>query len=185
MKQGLFGALVIDPKQRPRGLDLALPVHTFSGRTAIGTHDDVWRKAVRPGTPVRLRLINTDSASAKFQLSGMLPSVVAIDGADIAPARVPPGEPIEIGAGGRYDIAFRMPGGVASVEVENSKAALVLSPDGTGNPDRGSVRTDVRPGGSRGGPRRSSRERTSTVRSSSRSARRSAFSTAGRDVTGR
>ena len=134
VKQGLFGALVIDPKQRPRGLDLALPVHTFSGRTAIGTHDDVWRKAVRPGTPVRLRLINTDSASAKFQLSGMRPSVVAIDGAEIAPARVPPGEPIEIGAGGRYDIAFRMPDGVASVEVENSKAALVLSPDGTGNP---------------------------------------------------
>jgi FtsP/CotA-like multicopper oxidase with cupredoxin domain len=137
VKQGLFGALVIDPKRRPRGLDLALPVHTFSGRTAIGIHDDVWRKAVRPGTPVRLRLINTDSASAKFQLSGMRPSVVAIDGADIAPARVPPGEPIEIGAGGRYDIVFRMPDGVASVEVENSKAALALSPDGTGNPDAG------------------------------------------------
>ena len=39
VRQGLFGALVIDPKERPRGLDLALPVHTFSGRTAIGTHD--------------------------------------------------------------------------------------------------------------------------------------------------
>ena len=134
VRQGLFGALVIDPKQRPRGVDLALPVHTFSGRTAIGAHDDVWRKAVRPGTPVHLRLINTDSASAKVQLSGMLPSVVAIDGADIAPARVPPGRSIEIGAGGRYDIAFGMPDGVASVEVESSKAALVLSPDGTGNP---------------------------------------------------
>ena len=36
VRQGLFGALVIDPKQRPRGVDLALPVHTFSGRTAIG-----------------------------------------------------------------------------------------------------------------------------------------------------
>ena len=134
VKQGLFGALVIDPKRRPRGVDLALPVHTFSGRIAIGNHDNVWRKAMRSGTPVRLRLINTDSASAKFRLSGMLPSVVAIDGTDIAPARIPPGEPIEIGAGGRYDIAFRMPNGVASVEVENSKAALALSPDGTGNP---------------------------------------------------
>jgi FtsP/CotA-like multicopper oxidase with cupredoxin domain len=108
-------------------------VHTFAGHTAIGTHDDVERRAVKAGMPVRLRLINTDSASAKFQLSGMLASVVAIDGADIPPTRVPPGEPIEIGAGGRYDIAFRMPNGVASVEIENSKAALVLSPDGTGN----------------------------------------------------
>jgi FtsP/CotA-like multicopper oxidase with cupredoxin domain len=134
VNQGLFGALVIEPPVKPRGLDLALPVHTFAGHTAIGTHDDVERRAVKAGTPVRLRLINTDSASAKFQLSGMLASVVAIDGADIPPARVPPGEPIEIGAGGRYDIAFRMPDGVASVEVDNSKAALVLSPDGTGNP---------------------------------------------------
>jgi FtsP/CotA-like multicopper oxidase with cupredoxin domain len=134
VKQGLFGALVIEPKAKAHGLDLALPVHTFSGRTAIGTHDDVWHRAVPAGTPVRLRLINTDSASAKFQLSGMQPSVVAIDGADIAPAPVPAGEPIEIGAGGRYDIAFRMPDAVASVQVEKSRAALVLSPDGTGSP---------------------------------------------------
>lgn len=134
VKQGLFGALVIDPKRKPRGLDLTLPVHTFSGHTAIGTHDDLERRAVRPGTPVRLRLINTDSSSTKFVLAGMSPAVVAIDGAAIAPARVPPGEPIEIGAGGRYDVAFRMPDGVASVEVVNSKAALVLSPDGSGEP---------------------------------------------------
>ena len=137
VNQGLFGALVIEPKRKPRGLDLTLPVHTFSGHTTIATHDDLGRRAVKPGTPVRLRLINTDSASAKFQLSGMLASVVAIDGADIPPARVPPGQPIEIGAGGRYDIAFRMPDGVASVEVENSKAGLALSPDGTGNPTGG------------------------------------------------
>ena len=184
VKQGLFGALVIDPKQRPRGLDLALPVHTFSGHTAIGTHDDAWRKAVRPGTPVRLRLINTDSASAKFQLSGMLPSVVAIDGAEIAPARVPPGEPIEIGAGGRYDIAFRMP--------------TVSHPSRSKTPKPHSCSARMEPGtrprlrqGRRStrrlarGRRRSFRERTSTARSSSRSARRSAFSTAGRADTGR
>jgi FtsP/CotA-like multicopper oxidase with cupredoxin domain len=134
VKQGLFGALVIEPQSKLHGLDLALPVHTFGGHTAIGTHDDVERRAVKPGRPVRLRLINTDSASARFRLSGMRPAVVAIDGAEIAPARIPSGEPIEIGAGGRYDVAFVMPNGVASVEVVNAKAALVLSPDGTGNP---------------------------------------------------
>jgi FtsP/CotA-like multicopper oxidase with cupredoxin domain len=134
VKQGLFGALVVEPKSKRRGLDLAVPVHTFSGRTAIGTHDDVWHEAVRRGTPVRLRLINTDSSSLRFRLSGMRPSVVAIDGTEIPPAQVPPGEPIEIGAGGRYDIEFVMPNGVAAVEVVNSKVALVLSPDGTGQP---------------------------------------------------
>ena len=134
VKQGLYGPLVIEPRQKPRGLDLALPVHTFSGRTAIGTHDDVWRKAVRPGTLVRLRLINTDSASQQLRLSGMQPAVVAIDGAQIPPARLQPGERIEIGAGGRYDVAFVMPNGAATVEAANSKAALLLSPDGTGEP---------------------------------------------------
>jgi FtsP/CotA-like multicopper oxidase with cupredoxin domain len=133
VKRGLFGALVIEPTVKAPGLDLALPVHTFSGRTAIGTHDDVERRTVRPGTPVRLRLINTDNASTKFRLAGMRPSMVAIDGAEIRPASVPPHEVLEIGAGGRYDIAFRMPNGVASVAVEHSDAALVLSPDGDGD----------------------------------------------------
>jgi FtsP/CotA-like multicopper oxidase with cupredoxin domain len=134
VKEGLFGALVVDPQRKPRGLDLTLPVHTFSGHTAIGTHDDIQRRAVRPDRPVRLRLINTNSSSANFVLAGMRPAVVAIDGGTIAPARIPPGEPLEIGAGGRYDVAFKMPDGIASVEVVNSKAALVLSPDGSGEP---------------------------------------------------
>jgi len=134
VQQGLFGALVIEPKAKQPGLDLALSVHTFAGHTAIGTHDDVEHRAAKPGTPVRLRLINTDSASAKFELAGMRPAVVAIDGAGFPPARIPPGEQLEIGAGGRYDVAFRMPNGVASVSLVNSKAALALSPDGTGEP---------------------------------------------------
>jgi FtsP/CotA-like multicopper oxidase with cupredoxin domain len=133
VKQGLYGALVVEPKKKPRGLDLALPVHTFAGHTAIGTHDDVWRRRVPAGTPVRLRLINTDSSAARFRFSGM-PSVVAIDGAGITPTPLLPDEEIEIGAGGRYDVALRMPNGVASVSVVNSRAALVLSPDGTGDP---------------------------------------------------
>ena len=133
VKQGLFGALVIEPKRKPHGLDLALPVHTFSGHTALGTHDDLWRRAVRPGTPVRLRLINTDSSALKFSLTGM-PSVVAIDGAPIAPTPLLPDEELEIGAGGRYDVAFRMPNGVASVSILNARAALALSPDGTADP---------------------------------------------------
>jgi FtsP/CotA-like multicopper oxidase with cupredoxin domain len=146
VKEGLFGALVIVPKGKAPGLDLTLPVHTFSGHTAIGTHDDVERHAVTPGTPVRLRLINTDSSSARFRLSGMRPRVVAIDGEGIAPALVPPAEAIEIGAGGRYDVAFEMPDGVASLEVVKSRAALVLSPDGRGEPAAGPSQPVFDPG---------------------------------------
>jgi FtsP/CotA-like multicopper oxidase with cupredoxin domain len=135
VKRGLYGALVILPREPlPQKLDLTLPVHTFSGRTAIGLNDGVQRRAVAPGTAVRLRLVNTNSSVMRIRLAGMQASVVAIDGGEIEPARVPQGEDIEVGAGGRYDVAFRMPPGAASAEVVGSEAALVLSPDGTGEP---------------------------------------------------
>ena len=131
--RGLFGALVILRYPRSLGYEATLPIHTFEGHTAIGTHDDVDRRAVPAHVPVRLRLINTDSSPVRLRLAGMKPAVViAIDGADIKPAVVPAGEALEIGAGGRYDIAFSMPDGVAGVEVVNSSAALLLSPTGTG-----------------------------------------------------
>ena len=135
VERGLYGTLVILPDRPPsKGEDITLPVHTFSGHPALGIHDGVERRPVPAGKPVRLRLINTDSSPARFRLSGMEPSVVAIDGAEIEPAPVPPGEAIEIGAGGRYDLAFRMPKGVAAVELVGSRAALVMSPDGEGEP---------------------------------------------------
>jgi FtsP/CotA-like multicopper oxidase with cupredoxin domain len=131
--KGLFGALVILRDRRSLGYELTLAIHTFGGHTAIGTHDDVDRRAVPAAVPVRLRLINTDSSPVRLRLAGMKPAVVAIDGAAIKPAVVPPGEELEIGAGGRYDIAFAMPDGVAGVQVVDSSAALVLSPTGTGD----------------------------------------------------
>jgi FtsP/CotA-like multicopper oxidase with cupredoxin domain len=134
VKRGLFGSLVILRRGRTRGVDLALPVHTFSGHRAIGTNDDVERRAVPAGKRVVLRLINTDSSPARFLLSGMGASVIAIDGAPIAPAVLPAGADIEVGAGGRYDVRFHMPDGVASIQVVGSKAALVLSPSGQGEP---------------------------------------------------
>jgi FtsP/CotA-like multicopper oxidase with cupredoxin domain len=134
VRQGLYGALVITDGQPHKEEDLTLPVHTFSGHAAIGDNDGVARRSVQPGVPVRMRLINTDSSPVRFRLAGMRPSVVAIDGADLEPAPVPPGDAIEIGAGGRYDVWFEMPDGVASVQVGSSNAALVLSPDGRGEP---------------------------------------------------
>ena len=130
--KGLFGALVILRYPRSLGYEATLPIHTFDGHAAIGTHDDVDRRRVPAGVPVRLRLINTDSSPVRLRLAGMKPVVVAIDGAEVKPAVVPAGQAIEIGAGGRYDIAFAMPDGVAGVEVVNSRAALLLSSTGTG-----------------------------------------------------
>jgi len=150
VKLGLYGVLVILPrKPLPEKLDLTLPVHTFMGRKVIGTNDGVQRRAVRPGTPVRLRFVNTDSSPARIGLVGMKGSVAAIDGAEIEPAPLPEGEAIEIGAGGRYDVVFRMPPAVVSAELAGSKAALVLSPDGKGEPAAAESRPVFDPGARR------------------------------------
>jgi FtsP/CotA-like multicopper oxidase with cupredoxin domain len=134
VQRGLYGALVILPREPPaQKLDLTLPVHTFSGRTAFGIEDGVQRRAVKPETDVRLRFINTNSSPVRVQLAGMNASVVAIDGSEI-PAAPVAGDVIEIGAGGRYDVAFRMPEATVGAEVVGSKAALVLSPNGAGEP---------------------------------------------------
>jgi FtsP/CotA-like multicopper oxidase with cupredoxin domain len=135
VRQGLYGALVILPrKPLPEKLDLTLPVHTLSDRAVIGANDGVERRAVRPGTLVRLRFVNTDSSPVRIRLAGMQARVAAIDGADIEARTLPSAEALEIGAGGRYDVVFRMPHAVVGAEVESSKAALVLSPDGKGEP---------------------------------------------------
>jgi FtsP/CotA-like multicopper oxidase with cupredoxin domain len=142
VKRGLYGVLVILPrKPLPEKLDLALPVHNLGGRVLIGASEGVQRRAVKPGTRVRLRFVNTDSSPLHVRLPGMQASVAAIDGADIDPAPVPDGAAIEIGAGGRYDVVFRMPDAVAAAEVASSKAALVLSPDGKGEPQAVSSRS--------------------------------------------
>ena len=142
VEKGLFGALVITRQTPPqKEEDLVLPVHTFAGHIALGTNDGLQRLAVQTGVPVRLRLINTDSSQRKFRITGITPEVVAIDGAEIPPASLPPGEAIEIGGGGRYDLFFPAPLGVASFEVVGSTAALVISPDGTGEPGTAPSRT--------------------------------------------
>lgn len=133
--RGLYGVLVVLPrKPLPQKLDLTLPVHTFSEGTAIGSSDLVQRRAVAPGTSVRLRLVNTDGSPIRIRLAGMHASVAAINGAEIEAVPVRDPEALEIGGGGRYDVVFRMPSSVVSAELASSKAALVLSPDGKGEP---------------------------------------------------
>lgn len=124
VRKGLFGTLVVTPRQ-PRdapGTDLTLPVHTFEGTTVIGDRDRPDPRQVVPGTPVRLRLINTDSTPHRFALAGTPYTLVAIDGRDLHR----PGEvrdvALRLPAGGRYDLAFTMPGTPVALLVDDDPA---------------------------------------------------------------
>ena len=83
--RGLFGAFVILPATKPArtGLDLALVAHDFDGAEALNTFDGVAGRAVVPGTPVRLRLINSNRTPERFAVAGTPFRIVAIDGTDV------------------------------------------------------------------------------------------------------
>jgi FtsP/CotA-like multicopper oxidase with cupredoxin domain len=132
VQRGLFGALVIEPRSSgaPGVVDRVLIAHTFDGVTTLDGRDGTHATPVAPGTPVRLRLVNSDSAVRRFEVSGTSFRVLAIDGHDLNEP-----EPIEsvslpLAAGGRYDIGFAMPERGARVGLADSDAALELTAAG-------------------------------------------------------
>ena len=134
VRRGLFGALVIEPREEPAELDLALAVHTFDGVPTINGSDELVRRAVSPGTAVRLRLINTDSFGQRLALGGTPFRVIAIDGTDLNKPDTIGGETLPLAAGGRIDVAFTMPASPVRLLLENSDVGLALSSDGQATP---------------------------------------------------
>lgn len=146
--RGLFGAFIVLPRAWPEGVrDITVMPHTWqtrNGKTfAFGVSDILRHEAVEPGTPVRLRLVNTDIQPVMFDLSGTPFEVAAIDGHDLNQPGALTHTRLELGAGGRYDLTFTMPdnpvllsgvetAGDGSHTPETKPVGLLLSPDGTG-----------------------------------------------------
>jgi FtsP/CotA-like multicopper oxidase with cupredoxin domain len=156
--RGLFGPLLILPAGAPdtgAGLDLPVMAHewpTVRGKlVAFGPWDRLRRKAVRPGTRVRLRLVNTsdnttwgasDKDPRTLTLAGTPFKVAAIDGTEVHQPSELRDVRIPMGIGGRYDLTFTMPDHpVRLTDLGNPAAGLLLSPDGHG--DAAPVPTDA------------------------------------------
>lgn len=134
VRRGLYGALVIKPR-RPSSthtLDLTAVVHTFPSAVVIGSTDGTERQIVRPETPVRLRLVNTDSSAQRLVLTGTPFSVAAIDGTDLNRPSPVNDQSIQLGAGARYDLEFTMPVSPVALQVVGSKAVLLLTSPASG-----------------------------------------------------
>lgn len=155
VRKGLFGPLIIEPEQSdlaPGTRDLTVATHTwYDGGLpldppAIGTVDQLDRRRMAPGTPVRLRLINTDGGTHRYSLTGTPFRVVAIDGNPVNEPTDVTGRQIVIGGGGRYDLQFTMPAQPVRLtelrrygkELRIVEGGLLLSADGSGDvrPDR-------------------------------------------------
>jgi FtsP/CotA-like multicopper oxidase with cupredoxin domain len=133
VRRGLYGSLVIEPPvARRNAVDLVVVAHTFDGVPVLGDSDVLEHRAVSPGAPVRLRLVNSDNTPQRFALSGTPFRVLALDGTDLHGPTPLENVSIEVPAGGRADLGFTMPASPVRLSLESSQAALVLSSDGRG-----------------------------------------------------
>ncbi|MGH3844770.1 MAG: multicopper oxidase family protein, partial [Pseudonocardiaceae bacterium] len=137
LDKGLFGALIILPKQpQPPVKDITVFAHQWSalgGLATLNDADDLRHTAVPVGTKVRLRLINTSSKRTETRptelaVTGTSFAVTAIDGTDLhQPGALAPGTLLPLGAGGRYDVSFTMPDHpVRLTDLDNPSAGMVL-----------------------------------------------------------
>jgi len=139
VRRGLYGALVIEPASAGapasgRGADMVAAIHTLGTTQLVNATDGVERHAVEAGTPVRLRLINTDSVPHSLDLAGTPFRVLAIDGTDLNGPTELEGKTLVLAAGGRYDLGFTMPARPVKLAVEGAGTGVALSGDGRANP---------------------------------------------------
>ncbi|MEU6412167.1 multicopper oxidase family protein [Microbispora sp. NPDC046933] len=138
VRMGLYGTLVVTPKgTATTGVDLTLPVHTFGGATVTGDRDQPLVRQAAPGTPVRLRLINTDNTPHRFTLAGTPYRLVAVDGTDLNAPGTLGRAGLRLAAGGRYDLAFTMPPGPAVLRIDDRTDSVRLVPSSTGDESAG------------------------------------------------
>lgn len=138
VQKGLFGALVVEPKEQGHAelKDITVITHVWRrAGFAIGASDTVERIAIAPGTPVRLRLINTDDwVRQTYTVIGTEFQVTAIDGTDLNKPGPLRNTRLELLTGGRYDVAFTMPDGPVYLKVGAGEGlGLFMSPDGKGD----------------------------------------------------
>ena len=126
VRGGLFGTLVVLPPGPGDLRDVVAPVHTYSGRFTVAGSTGVTSVAAAAGTPVRVRLVNTDNGPLTAWVSGGAFRVVAVDGRDLNGPTDVTGDEVLVTAGGRMDLLVTAP---ARVDV-GAGTALVVGPSG-------------------------------------------------------
>ncbi|MEU7891280.1 multicopper oxidase family protein [Nonomuraea sp. NPDC049152] len=129
LQEGLFGTLTVDAAA-PEGFDEPVALHTFGGALTVSVAggppaDGTAVRTVAAGTPVRLRVVNTDNLPRTLGVSGVPYRIAAVDGVPVA-GRVLTDEQARLAAGGRYDLVFTMPSRPVLLAAE--RAGLLLTP---------------------------------------------------------
>jgi FtsP/CotA-like multicopper oxidase with cupredoxin domain len=135
VRQGLFGAVVVEPAGRASvgspesGVDVEAVVHMYDGqRTVSGKVGDVVVPA-EPGAVARVRLVNTDNGPMTTWVSGADYRVLAVDGTELNDPGVVADKGLVVTAGARADLEVVVPEGGARVELGGN--AIVLGSQGS------------------------------------------------------
>ncbi len=156
--KGLFGAFVVLPADAPEmsgeaaGIDEVLLAHIWRtiGRpdvTTVGRNAGQTVRTVAAGTPVRLRLVNTDSLQQHWSVAGTDFTVAAIDGTDVNEPTPIRGQTLTLGGGGRFDVVFVMPDHAVTVGIlDRGGPRYVLRPPGAAGGAESDDAPDLSPG---------------------------------------
>jgi FtsP/CotA-like multicopper oxidase with cupredoxin domain len=144
VQRGLFGVLVIEPREKPPGIDLVAAAHTYDGVLTLNRDDSGYRQRVPAGTPVRVRLVNTDSVVHHFSVDRTPFRVLAIDGTDVHEPGELQSTSLEVAAGGRMDIGYVQPGRIVQVGLVDGPG-IALSPSNGPGGDSASTTSEFDP----------------------------------------
>lgn len=97
----------------------------------VGRTDGIDTLSFAAGLPIRLRLINTDSAPHRISITGTPYTVTAVDGTDLNGPTPVTDRVLRLPAAGRYDVEFPAPDGPVSIGIEGApETGLWLDPEG-------------------------------------------------------
>jgi FtsP/CotA-like multicopper oxidase with cupredoxin domain len=109
--------------------DVVALAHTYSGVQTLNGRTGTQQVPARPGELVRVRLVNTDNGSQTAWTDGPF-RLLAVDGFDVHRPTPVSRRSVGIPAGGRVDLAVRVPeDGAARVDLLGD-VALVIGPHG-------------------------------------------------------
>lgn len=134
VRKGLFGALIVeDPNKPPAEKDITVLPHNWEdGSLTFGTSATIAQMPMEPGTPVRLRLYNTDDwEMRKYAVAGVPFQVAAIDGTELNGPTDLQNTHMIVATGGRYDVTFTMPDTPVFLSVGGtSETGILFSKEG-------------------------------------------------------
>ena len=126
---GLYGILVVEPRDPGAARDVIAAAHTYLGAKTINGVPGDYRVPARPGEEIRLRVVNTDNGPIKAW-SDTPYRLLAVDGTDVNQPGEVVDQSVTMTGGARVDLGLVMPADGRPVRVQVSKGTAVILGEG-------------------------------------------------------